>query len=35
MQIRKLTVRPVQEATALINKWCEIFCSNNPNCKWS
>ena len=31
MPVRTLTVKLMQEAIALINKGCEIFCSNDPN----
>jgi hypothetical protein len=31
--VRTLTVKSMQEAIALINKGCEIFCSNDPSWK--
>jgi hypothetical protein len=35
MSVRTLTVKSMQEAIALIDKGCEIFCSNDPNCEQS
>ena len=35
MPVRTLTVNSMQEVIALINKGCEIFCSNDPIWEWS